>query len=60
MKYWQITVSVPAKVMDDTQCDRLFTAVADAVADWEPKIRGGWDADVSATTVEIDDEETEG
>jgi hypothetical protein len=28
--------------------DELFTAIADAVAQWEPEARDGWDADVTA------------
>lgn len=44
---WHITVAVPMRLSDD-QRDALFTAVADAVHGWEPAVRDGWDADVSA------------
>lgn len=44
---WRITVEVPMSV-GDTARDSLFTAVADAVFEWTPEDRDGWDPDVSA------------
>lgn len=43
---WQVTVRVPMRLTPERH-DGLFTAVADAVAQWEPDERDGWDADVS-------------
>lgn len=44
--HWQVVVRVPMRLPLE-QHDELFAAVADAVAQWEPDERDGWDADVS-------------
>lgn len=44
---WQITVRVPLDLPADDR-DRLFVAVSDAVALWEPQRRDGWDSCVYA------------
>jgi hypothetical protein len=44
---WTVTVEVPMALPDEAK-DSLFTAVADAVHDWEPADRDGWDAMVGA------------
>lgn len=44
---WVMRVAVPLALNDDLR-DRLFDAVADAVAAWEPEGRDGWDADLTA------------
>lgn len=48
---WQVTVTVPMALSAE-QKDELFTVIADAVHDWEPDDRGGWDADVAGHPVE--------
>jgi len=42
---YRLTVDVPAN-LPETMITDLFIAVADAVHDWEPQQRDGWDADV--------------
>lgn len=44
---WQVTVRVPMRLPDE-QREALFNRVADAVSEWEPEQRDGWDADVAA------------
>lgn len=43
---WQIRVTLPYGVVTDDALNALFAAVADAVYDWEPANRDGWDVDV--------------
>lgn len=43
---WEITIRVPMWLSGE-QRQELFSAVAEAVHDWEPDYRDGWDADVS-------------
>ena len=43
---WHVLVTVPLDLPDDMH-NRLFTAIADVVHDWEPDDRDGWDAFVS-------------
>jgi hypothetical protein len=45
---WKIEVEIPMRVLNDVDHEALFTAVADAVHDWEPPDRDGWDVSVSA------------
>lgn len=49
---WQLIVTVPAS-LPGQDLDALFTAVADAVHDWEPADRKGWDADICAQRVTL-------
>lgn len=44
---WRVLVEIPQRVVDE-HGDGLFTAVADAVTDWEPDDRDSWDAQVVA------------
>lgn len=43
---WTVAVEIPASLPDAAK-DSLFTAVADAAHDWEPKVRDGWDISVT-------------
>lgn len=47
---WRIAVEVPLDALDR---DALFSAVAQAVHDWEPEQRDGWDANVHAEPVTV-------
>lgn len=47
---WRIEITVPLGLTDELR-DRLFTAVADVVHEWEPADREGWDAFVSGHPV---------
>lgn len=53
-----IRVTVPFSKLDNAMRDGLFTAVSDAVFDWEPEERDGWDADISSGIEEADEEGT--
>lgn len=44
---WQVTVRVPLD-LPRADRDRLFVAVSDAVALWEPQSRDGWNSCVYA------------
>lgn len=50
---WQVTVRVPMR-LPEVQREQLFEVIADAVADWEPEQRDGWDADVAAGPAEAE------
>lgn len=54
---WAVTVTVPMSLPPEAK-DALFTAVADAAAEWEPAERDGWDVDVSGGPIALkpDDE----
>lgn len=43
---WTVAVEIPARLPEELK-DSLFTAVADAAHDWEPKTRDGWDVHVT-------------
>lgn len=48
---WRITIDVPLS-LPHSERERLFTAVADAVYEWEPDDREGWDAFVAASAAD--------
>jgi hypothetical protein len=52
----RIAVDVPEFI--DTE--DLFTAIADAVHDWEPDERHGWDTDITGYRAEVPDGDESG
>jgi hypothetical protein len=47
---WRIEITVPLGIGAELR-ESLFTAVADAVHDWQPEDRVGWDPFVAAHAV---------
>lgn len=53
---WHVVVEVPES-LPMMQRDRLFTIVADAVHEWEPEDRDGWDVGVYSETAGVEKHE---